>query len=492
MFSLRELSTTYPEQLWLKLSGTLQEQVWQRAQHHSHATSRCNAYLNDLCLNTFVPWLEGWFEEELPAENTNTQPPISLSIFQQSSLPSIWEFVNGSLIKLDKIRLAIIPNETTDLEEFCVPQEWVDLPNWRADYYLAVQVNLDNLDESCIRLWGYVSHQKLKKKGIYEESDRSYYIRQRYLDQDLTMMLLAPEPVLEAQVESVPSLSKPAANKLLEKLGDSSVYFPRLAVGFQQWGALLANEQWRQELYERRLGQFVAAATPGETAVNLRQWPQQVVDVVEEGWQTVEALLTPLEPSPVRGRGSSPKTVSLEAIVPVISLLQTDQSEVTRCQAAGVLGNIGAGHPEAIDALTELLHTAQDEETRWQAALSLGKIAPSHPQAGVRKARLIDLGMQLGSHKVVLIVAIMPKVNEKIGVWLQVQPVDKHSKLPPHLKLAVLSESGEKRLETEARSNEQGRGKDKSIERRFSPPPGTNFRVKVALDELSITQDFVA
>ena len=290
MFSLRELSTTYPEQLWLKLSGELQEKAWQRSQHHSNATSRCNAYLNDLCLNTLVPWLEAWLEEEqLPEENSTFQS-ASISIFQESSLPSIWEVVNGSVINFGKIRLALIPSEGADLEEFCIPQEWLDIPSWRADYYLAVQVNLDNQNESWIRLWGCINHQKLKKKGIYDESDRAYYISQQHLAQDLTLMLLELEPVFsrDAQVESVPSLAKETANRLLEKIGNSSVYFPRLAVNFEEWVALLANEQWRQELYERRLGQFVTAATPSKTSINLGQWLQEVFEV---GWQSIETFL---------------------------------------------------------------------------------------------------------------------------------------------------------------------------------------------------------
>jgi hypothetical protein len=290
MFSLRELSTTYPEQIWLKLSDELQEKAWQRAQHHSNATSRCNAYLNDLCLNMFVPWLEAWLEEEQLPEESSTFQSASISIFQESSLQSIWEIVNGSVINFGKIRLALIPNEGADLEEFCISQEWVDIPSWRADYYLAIQVNLDNSGDSWIRVWGYVNYQKLKKKGIYDESDRAYYISQQHLAQDLTLMLLEPEPVFsrDTQVESIPSLSKETANRLLEKIGNSSVYFHRLAVKFEEWGALLANEQWRQELYERRLGQFVTAAIPSQTSINLGQWLQEVF---EAGWQSIETFL---------------------------------------------------------------------------------------------------------------------------------------------------------------------------------------------------------
>ncbi|NES00590.1 MAG: hypothetical protein F6J86_43585, partial [Symploca sp. SIO1B1] len=39
---------------------------------------------------------------------------------------------------------------------------------------------------------------------------------------------------------------------------------------------------------------------------------------------------------------------------------------------------------------------------------------------------------------------------------------------------------------------EQEQGKDKSLEGRFSPPPGTRFRVRVGFDDVSVTEDFIA
>ena len=484
MLTLRELSNTYPEQIWLKLSEKLQEEAWQESQYHSHATIRCNAYLNYLCLYTFLPWLEAWFEEQV----------VNIKLFQESFLPSIWEFLNGSLIEIGAVRLALIPSETTDLEEFCVPQEWVDIPSWRADYYLAAQVNIDSQDKSWLRLWGYINHEQLKQKGIYEESDRAYYLDPKYLAEDLTLMLLEPQPVMSqlVEVEMLSSLSSAKVDKLLNKLGQDSLYSPRLAINFEEWVVLITNQQWRQELYQRRIGKLAATTQTSQSAINLREWLKQVGDMVEAGWQQFESLVSPLELSTVRGEVGIPETVTKEAIAPVINLLQANQPEQIRCQAAGVLGQIGADYPEAIDALRELLHTAQDEETRWQAALSLGRIAPTHPEAGVRKARIVDLGLQLRSHKLILIVAIMPKTNGKIGVWLQVQPSAELTVLPPHLKLTVLSASGETRLEAEARSNEQGRGKDKSLERRFSPPSGTIFKVNISLEGVSISEDFIA
>lgn len=419
MFSLRELSTTYPEQLWLKVSVELQEKAWQRAQRHSNATARCNAYLNDLCLNTFVPWFKAWIEEDQPAEEASTFESSCTGIFPDSSLPSIWEFVNGSVIKLDKIRLALIPSESNDLEEFCIPQEWVDLSSWRANYYLAVQVIVDNQNESWMRLWGYVTHQNLKRKGIYDESERAYYIAQQHLAKDLTLMLLEPKPDLnkEIQVESSINLSKETASNLLEKLGKSAVYFPRLAVSFEQWAALLANEQWRQELYERRLGQFVAARAHKQTSINLGQWFQEVF---EAGWQSLDILLN---------TGS---------------------------------GNLAFSFRQSRSSVTEVR------------------------KVFVEGIKLIDLGMELENQSVALLVGLAPETEQRMGIRVQLYPAGGQTYLPFNIKLILLSQSGATLQEYKARTQ------DSLIQlKRFTCPMGKCFSIKVALDDFSITEDFV-
>ncbi|OUL24647.1 hypothetical protein BV372_28780 [Nostoc sp. T09] len=486
MLKLRKLSTIYPNQLWLNLSQELQQEAWQQSQPHTNAAARCQAYLNYLCLKTFIPWLEAWL-----AEANQAQGSIDRSIFSANTWDSLWEFVNGTPIEWEGIRLVLIPSETSDLEEFAVPREWVDIPSWRKDYYLAVQINLGEKEQSWLRVWGYATYEKLKKCGIYDESDRTYYINQEVLAEDLTQMLLLPQQDTSPHPESPPpQLSTKVAQELLTQLSNPGIYSPRLAVPFEQWAALLTNEQWREQVYNQRLG-VTSTATATVAVVNLRQWLQKADNIIEEIWQAVETLLTPPEFSTVRGTEKPEETVSNEAIAPLIRLLQSDRPEKERCQAAGVLGQIGFGHPEAIAALTELLGTANDEETRWEAALSLGKIASDHPQAGVSKARLIDLGMQLGSSQVALIVTIRPKTEEKIGVRLQVQPINQQHKLPPNLQLSVIS-GGETRLQAETRSDDRGEGKDKLLQLGFSPPPGTQFQVRVSLEGVSVSEDFVA
>ncbi|MBD2214266.1 DUF1822 family protein [Nostoc linckia FACHB-104] len=478
MLNLRKLATIYPNQLWLTLSQELQQAAWQQSQSHANAAACCQAYLNYLCLKTFIPWLEAWLAEDNPQANNQN------SIFSATKWDSLWEFVNGTPIDLGEIRLVLIPSDTSDLAEFAVPCEWVDIPSWRKDYYLAVQINLGNPEQSWLRLWGYVSYQKLKSQGIYDESDRTYYIHQEALAEDITQMLLLPQSNVIPQ--AAPSqLSTQVAEDLCTQLSNPSVYSPRLAVPFEHWAALIVDEQWRQKLYQQRLQ--LATTPTANVAVNLRQWLQQADSIITEIWQAVDALLTPPELGAVR---SAEMSVSAEAIAPVIRLIKSNRPEKERCQAAGVLGQIGIGHPEAIAALIELLHTANDEETRWEAALSLGKIAPHHPQAGISRARLIDLGMQLGDCKVALIVTIRPKTEDKIGVRLQVQPISQQHKLPPNLILSVIS-GGETRLQAQTRSDEQGEGKDKVLQLGFSPPPGTQFQVQVTLNEVRVSEEFV-
>jgi len=63
-----------------------------------------------------------------------------------------------------------------------------------------------------------------------------------------------PEASTRADVSLFPELSVAQAENLIGRLGDAAVVFPRLSVPFVTWGALLENEQWRQNLYATRLG----------------------------------------------------------------------------------------------------------------------------------------------------------------------------------------------------------------------------------------------
>ncbi|MCL1468153.1 DUF1822 family protein [Argonema galeatum] len=105
--------------------------------------------------------------------------------------------------------------------------------------------------------------------------------------------------------------------------------------------------------------------------------------------------------------------------------------------------------------------------------------------AGIKRAKLIDLGMRLDGRDVALIVTIKPEEEQKIGVLLQVRSISEESYLPENLKLILLSNDGEVLYEVTARSA------DNVIQMEFDGEPGEEFSVQVALGEMCVREDFV-
>ena len=474
-------------------------EIWHKAQKQSNTLARYNAYLNRLSVATVLPWLEDFMSEE-----SIPQPSIGCT---EESLSTVFELVNGTAIQCGEKRLVLIPTEELDDEKFIVPQEWVDIPSWRGDYYLAVGVNLDGDEEDCwIRLWGFATHQQLKSEGEYDVNLRSYRLKLDQLIQDFTVMQLMWGLRRKEAAKSLSNLSAAEARRLIQNLGNSGIYSPRLQlqVPFEKWAALLENDQWRQELYDRRMGKLVGelvadtavAATPKKDPMNLRQWLHNLADdtqqAIADGWGNLEELFSEPQLSPVRGvRGRTFAPQNSETnLGSIVRLLDSNQKDL-RYNAVGVLGELGYGNPEAIAALTGLLKTETDKKVCKKAAISLGKIDPGNYFAGIQQAKLINFGMQLQDQQVALIVAIMPQRNDRLRVFVEVQS-QKAKKLPPNLKLSILSESGEviHNLEVESRSDGEG-GIDDSIQlKSFTPPSGTYFRVKVELNGVSMIEDF--
>ena len=251
------------------------------------------AYLNQISLEAILPWLQ----EEQAAQ---VWPTVA-------ALPTFWEVVNGTAINCENMRLVLLPTTEIDLRELRVPQEWVDIPNWSADYYLAVQVNLS---AGWVRIWGYATHDQLKTKGTYDDSDRSYSLDEDELIQDINVLWIArqfcPEEPLRAQVAAVPPLQLPQAENLLERLGNPAVVFPRLAVPFQLWAALLEHGGWRQRLYERRQGLSIPWSVP--------QWLQTGISGLagQLGW-SLSAV--PLAPQGVRSRTEHIQSLSRQFVI---------------------------------------------------------------------------------------------------------------------------------------------------------------------------------
>lgn len=260
-----------PKEWWLEISPSMQADAVRQSQLCRPIASRQQAYLNALCLQAVLEWIR--------ADVPGVAPWLT------SLLPAIWEVVNGTAIMLGSIQLVLMPTEAIDISELEVPQEWVDCPSWVGDYYLAAQVNPE---AGWIRVWGYTTHQELKAIGRYDPLDRTYSLAAEQLTTDLnafwTTYQLCGAVQTRQAIAPLPELSDTQADHLIQRLGNPAIVFPRLAVPFSLWGALLSRSSWLQALYLRRCG--IERTRPA--IVRLSDWLQGQFTAA---WQTVDAVL---------------------------------------------------------------------------------------------------------------------------------------------------------------------------------------------------------
>lgn len=268
-----------PTQIGLEIPPDVHLEAWQQSLSFSSSTARWNAYLNRICQQIFLTWLA---EEE---------SGVTIA-WSPETATSFWEVVNGTQFTFGEKRLILIPDKSLDTSELRVPQEWIDIPDLVADYYLAVQVNLD---EMWLHIWGYTTHKQLKTRGTYDPDDRTYQLASEFLIPDLNVLWvvqqLQPDELTQADIAPLPELPLAQAENLLQRLAPPTIDPPRLEIPFQLWGALLANDDWRQQLCHLRQGTTPEGSIV-RAVVNLGQWFQ---DRFAEGWQAVENLLNPEE-----------------------------------------------------------------------------------------------------------------------------------------------------------------------------------------------------
>ncbi len=268
----------------LPLTETDRQQAWQASQSQGNPERRWVTYLNRLTLNAF--------QQVCPsALNQPCAPWPSLA-----ALPAIWEFTTGMAIALGEHRLVLIPTETVDASEFSVPQEWVDIPDWAADYYVSVQLTPN---ESELRILGCTSHQWLKTSADYDAFDRTYTCETEDLmaweSFALTYGRYAAAQT-RGPVAAIAPLDATQAQNLIQRLGNPQELLPRLEIPFAQWGALLANPVWREQLFAVHRGQSAVDVLAPITQLSL--WLQSQFDSL---WQPLDSVPR-LQAIPTRSR----------------------------------------------------------------------------------------------------------------------------------------------------------------------------------------------
>jgi hypothetical protein len=423
MLSLSDFVNIDTKHIWLQIETAEQEKAWQLSQHHSNTSTIYNAYLNRVCLSPLLTW----FGESL--QESTFFPEVFPS---EENLPSILEIVNGTAINVGKTKIVFIPTETLDIEELCVPQEWVDINSWAADYYISVQVNLDGDDDCWMRVCGFATHRQLKNIGKYNSSDRTYSLPIEQLTEDFTLLFATLGLNWQAEVPPDVTLSETEAQNLLQILSDASVYFPRLRldISFAQWAGLISNEQWRKQLYNQRVG---------------------------EEKNTVSTTLEYSPPSP-----EAINNVSVDSPLIQVNLSQWFE----RLFAAGW---------QPID---EVLNS-QIGNLAFEFRSSFAT-----KKTSVNGVKLIDLGLQLGGKSLVLMLAVSQEEAKEVAIIAQVHPTSNEKYLPPNLKFMLL-ESGEVLQQIQSRT------RDCYIQlNRFTGLTGTCFSLQLTLDNFSMTENF--
>lgn len=406
MLKFDNLREIYSEYLWIDFSDEERQIAWHQAvnnNYNQNDVASHRAFVNRLCLNAFIKWLKD--ERDLLEKFRMLQ--LSEDLSQQC------ELVNGIDLKFDKFRLILVPSELSNPTEFRIPQEWVDIPNWAANYYLSVKLNIE---EGWLRIGGFISHQQIREKAQYDSMDKTYSVKNCDLIADIDVMWLTQELCnpKQPQVKTLPSLSEFQARQIIEQLSKPTVYSPRLHISFAQWGAILSSPKYRTILYNQRIkhSQVNLMENAQEIVHNLGLWFENIFD---RGWRSADDLLCSKNTKTFQFRSDS--------------------------------------------VLNEVC---------------------------VKGAKLIDLGMQLETKSVALLIGLSPQVDNKVGIRVQLYPASGETYLPDNVQLTLLSESGNALQSVESRSY------DNYIQlKRFKLPLGKYFSIQVARKDIKIKENFV-
>jgi Protein of unknown function (DUF1822) len=262
-----------PDDWILEISPDLRDSSWQQSQTCRTAWGRWNAYLNHSCLNVILPWLQA---EYLPTATAG---------IESAQLSLMWQLINGSVIAIGRNRIALIPTEAIDRSELEVPQEWVDIPSWVADYYLGVQMASD---VSELEIYGFVTHQQLKTHGYYDRQDRTYCMSIDDINSDLNALWLAIDRYTAAETRAaiapIPVLTTANISALIDRLSSPDEILPRLAISFKSWAAVLESPAGLQQLYlQRPIDRSTTSAI-----TQLSNWLAGQIDPI---WQVLDRVL---------------------------------------------------------------------------------------------------------------------------------------------------------------------------------------------------------
>ncbi|MCC5640519.1 DUF1822 family protein [Nostoc sp. CHAB 5844] len=172
----------------------------------------------------------------------------------------------------------------------------------------------------------------------------------------------------------------------------------------------------------------------------------------------------------------------LEKLIDRIAQLKASPVQTLVNLSQWLIGQFDAGW-QTVESLRDSLESRPAYAFRGSVT-SEESLANQQP-AATKRAKLIDLGIQLANQPLMLIVEISPEPNVKTSIRLQLHPTGNQVYLPEGVRLTVLDESGEIFLEAQARSA------DNYIQLQFRGNIQEQFSVAISLGDMSIREHFM-
>jgi Protein of unknown function (DUF1822) len=466
------LARIYPRHIWLELSQ-LEEQ--------SHEYNLSQADLDRVC----VAPIKAWLDRAIDLNVTDIFPVI---LAGKNNLKFIARLVTGFNLQIGQTKLVFIPSDAIDLAEFAVPQEWVDLPNWAADYYIPVRVDLAH---SCLQLWGFISHQDLKLRAQFDRVFRNYQIAAEDTTEELDRLIAAcqlqAEGVVSSQIRLAPltQLTPAELDRSLQQLRSSHPRLsPRLNLDFSHWGNILDNP--------KHLTKYLTQST--RSSLKISELVSNIGTELDRGWQTIESFVNSSKLQTEHNFRSNIRQVMNQKIYRGIPLetpaqIQTAIEQLYRAQTELPLPTQING----IEDLCQLIDKSENETIRWKAIEYLWIIDPDHPKLPLRFIR--DLGIKFATDSLALMISELPMSGSRSAILLRVYPVNRELYLPAGVKLSLFDEDGAPVLvsagnpfEAVSRTDPQ----DSYIQLYFVAEESNRFGVNVILDEQQFTEYLIA
>ncbi len=458
------LSQVYPEHIWIE-------------------TTDLSDSLNSIELNRYAI-------EKIRNHLINLGLTIE-SVFptQASYQPLISREIDGFCLSIAGVRVAFIPSNSIDLASFEIQQEWIDLSNWAADYYVPFQIDRE---AHYLHLWGFISHQSIQKKADLDRILRSYEVDSADAIADLDTLWLNCELINDGslasergEISSLAPLSTASATAAIDRLRQHrSIFSPRLVLPFAEWGAILNTPEYLQ-LYAHPVGTITKIANWFRSQVSSIE--QLSEHIVAPGWLTIEQI----DRQPQLFAGYYHTRSQKEQFLDPNSPLSIEQ-EIER-SVKNLYANQNPDRRVALPAnidsplalLTYLIQHTPDQTLRWQAAEYLWKIEPENSPHWHR--RIKDLGLVMHGYKLGLMVAAIPLLDGTFAILNRVYPIGTEPCLPASVQLNLFSENGDSLYQVESRSTV----KDSYIQLYFIASVGDLFNVCISMNGNSITEAFV-